>query len=161
MLLPKDDGEWLHQTVDRLLIKRCAYWKSLRGMPDTENTTSVTIRIATAQIFDAPALNALMEKSRQGALMKALIVDPVALRAISPVALRGYATFEGWKRVEPYGENSEVYLRRKGDQSSEIILPVTEQLGDYPSIVAQLISIFAKEADKEVIDDLPRSRTCR
>jgi hypothetical protein len=81
--------------------------------------------------------------------MKAYIIDAVALRAISPTALRGYATFEGWKNFERYGDTSEVYLRQRGDRSSEIILPVSDKIGDYPSVVAQLISIFAREGNKD------------
>lgn len=83
--------------------------------------------------------------------MKAIISDPLALRAITPLALRGYAEFEGWRQIEPYGTTSEIYNRRIGDRFVEIILPVTDQIGDYSSVVQQLISIFAREGDRDEI----------
>jgi hypothetical protein len=89
--------------------------------------------------------------------MRATIVDPVALKAISPAALRGYAEFEGWQRVKSYGELSEIYNRQIGERSVEIVLPVTDRIGDYPSVVSQLISIFAKEnniGELEIFRDL-------
>lgn len=81
--------------------------------------------------------------------MKANILDPLALVAISPAALRGYASFEGWQRTEAYGQYSEVYVRQSEGQSAEVILPVTNQIGDYASIVAQLIKVFAKEGNTD------------
>lgn len=79
--------------------------------------------------------------------MKARILDPVALSAITPAALRGYATFEGWRHVEAHGPNGEVYIKsseRSGEV--EVVLPVKPKLGDYPTVVAQVISIFARES---------------
>lgn len=81
--------------------------------------------------------------------MRAQILDIAALRAVSPTALRGYATFEGWQQVERYGASSEIYHRQREGKQSEIILPVTDQLGDYPTVIAQLISIFAREGNKD------------
>lgn len=76
--------------------------------------------------------------------MKATIQDRDALLAVSPAALSAYARFEGWSKTEPYGEFSDVYA---ADGLPEIILPRTEQLGDYASVVSTLIGIFARVAD--------------
>src|SRR5271166_4868623 len=81
--------------------------------------------------------------------MKTRLIDSEVLRSVTPSALRGYATFEGWKPVIPYGETSQIYNRHIGDRSVEIIIPVTSQIGDYPSVVSQLISIFARESDRD------------
>jgi hypothetical protein len=81
--------------------------------------------------------------------MKTMILDASALASVTPTALRGYATFEGWRPVEAYGETSEIYSRRIGDRSVEIVLPVTEQIGDYASTVSQLIGIFARESNRD------------
>lgn len=78
--------------------------------------------------------------------MKAAILDTEALRAISPVALAGYARSEGWTRVEQYGAHSDVYA---ATGRPEIILPRTDRLGDYPSVVAKLISIFADATQRD------------
>lgn len=78
--------------------------------------------------------------------MKADILDVDALRAISPIALAGFARSEGWQKVEPFGTHSDIYA---GTEKPEIILPRTARLGDYPSVVAQLIGIFARTLDSD------------
>jgi len=75
--------------------------------------------------------------------MKATIQDREALLAVSPVALSAYARVEGWSKEEPYGEFSDVYVA-KG--LPEIILPRTENLADYASVVSTLIEILARVA---------------
>src|SRR2546423_2935769 len=66
LALPNDDREWLNHTITHLIMKRCAYWKSLSGMPETKNTTTISIPINSTQVFDVPTLVALMQKSRTG-----------------------------------------------------------------------------------------------
>jgi hypothetical protein len=78
--------------------------------------------------------------------MKARILDVDALRAISPAALAAYARGEGWQKSDSYGIYSDVY---SADRRPEIILPRTDRLGDYATIVSKLISIFAKTADRD------------
>lgn len=78
--------------------------------------------------------------------MKATILDTEALRAISPVALAGYARSEGWTRAEQYGAHADVYIAAG---KPEIILPRTERLGDYPSVVAKLLTIFAEATQRD------------
>ena len=72
--------------------------------------------------------------------MKVSIRDRGALLAVSPAALSAYARAAGWRRHEPYGEHSDVYV---GDSRQEIIVPRTERLGDYATVVATLIDTFA------------------
>ncbi len=64
--LPDDPDTWLTTDVDQLIIRRCAYWKSLRGMPDTSNTTTLAIPISRDDVFDVPTVVRLMELSRTG-----------------------------------------------------------------------------------------------
>ena len=78
--------------------------------------------------------------------MKATILDPEALRAIKPIALAFYARSEGWTKCETYGAHADVYVSAG---KPEIILPRTEQLGDYPSVVAKLIGIFADVSQRD------------
>ena len=82
-----------------------------------------------------------MERSLyRGHLMRVSIRDRGALSAVSPAALSAYARAAGWRRHEPYHEHSDVYV---GDSRPEIIVPRTERLGDYASVVATLIDTFA------------------
>ena len=78
--------------------------------------------------------------------MKVSIHDRGALLAVSPVALSAYARVAGWNRQEPYRMHSDVYV---GEARPEIIVPRTERLGDYASVVATLIETFANVAGQD------------
>ena len=80
--------------------------------------------------------------------MKVSIRDKEALAAVSPSALLAYARADGWTKEEPYGEHSDVYSR---EGAPEIILPRTQHLGDYASVVSRLIEIFAEVAEKDTL----------
>lgn len=66
--LPRERENWLSVSVDELIIRRAAYWRSLQGLSATDNSASVTISIPKANIFDTNALVKLMEMSRQGSI---------------------------------------------------------------------------------------------
>ena len=78
--------------------------------------------------------------------MKMDIRDAAALQAISPAALSAYARTAGWRKVETYGVHSDVYA---AEELPEVILPRTERLGDYVSVVSRLIAIFAEAAGRD------------
>jgi hypothetical protein len=78
--------------------------------------------------------------------MKVTIFDKDALRAISPSALAAYARSEGWHKTETYGAHSDVY---GASNRPEIVLPRTDRLGDYQTIVSKLLAIFAKVAGRD------------
>lgn len=78
--------------------------------------------------------------------MKAHIVDREALLAVTPLALRAYATAEGWVSVEQYGGHSQVYAF--GDVG-EIILPGTQALADYANVVADIIRNLASVENRD------------
>ncbi len=78
--------------------------------------------------------------------MKALIIDAMALRAVTPAAISAFARGEGWFRIEEYGEHSDIYA---GSGRPEIIIPRTDRLGDYASVVSRLLAEFAKVTDQD------------
>lgn len=78
--------------------------------------------------------------------MKALLLDPDALRSISPAALSAYARAEGWQKTERYGMHSDVY---EVVGRPEVIIPRTSNLGDYPNVVSKLIGIFSAAANRD------------
>lgn len=78
--------------------------------------------------------------------MKAQILDAEALRAITPAALAAFARGEGWSRTEAYGAHADVY---SGAGHPEIILPRTDRLGDYASVVSRLVAEFAKATERD------------
>lgn len=64
--MPKEDADWFHMDAERLLLRRCAYWKSLQGMQETDNETKLAVSIDTSQVLDVQTLVTLMDKSRKG-----------------------------------------------------------------------------------------------
>ena len=89
--------------------------------------------------------------------MRVNIRDQDALQAISPAALSGYARTSGWCKLESFGEHSDVYA---AEELPEVIVPRTRRLGDYASIVSQLIEIFARvamSAANRVLAESPRA----
>lgn len=80
--------------------------------------------------------------------MRVEIQDRDALLAVSPAALSAYARSAGWTRAESYGDFSDVYVN---EDLPEIVVPRTDRLGDYASVVRQLLQIFASAADLDQI----------
>ncbi len=78
--------------------------------------------------------------------MRAAILDAESLRAVSPTALAAYARGEGWRKAEGYGAHADVY---GAPGKPEIVVPRTDRLGDYPTVVAKLIGIFAMDAGRD------------
>lgn len=64
--LPRDEHRWITVTTDELVMRRRAYWLSLKGADETTNRSSVTVRIPKQNVFNVEGLRALMEQSRQG-----------------------------------------------------------------------------------------------
>jgi hypothetical protein len=62
VLMPADEEQWLEHTEDELRLRRCGYWLSLAGWPATANTSSVTVSIPRAQVFDSAHLRAMMDR---------------------------------------------------------------------------------------------------
>jgi hypothetical protein len=78
--------------------------------------------------------------------MKISILDADALRAISPSALAGFARGEGWSKTDVFGSHADVY---EAPGKPEIVLPRTDRLADYPSVVGKLLSIFAEVTERD------------
>jgi hypothetical protein len=64
--VPENLAEWLHQDHDQMLVRHCARWASLRGMPPTDNQKSVTVTLLAKQLFTPDALVTLMDRIEQG-----------------------------------------------------------------------------------------------
>ena len=64
--LPKDEEQWVTITEDELVMRRRAFWLNLKGFEETDNRSSVTVRIPVDNLFDVENLQALMKQSREG-----------------------------------------------------------------------------------------------
>ena len=58
--LPEDSNRWLEQTEDQMISRRCAFWLSLRGEPETGNSKTVTVHLPRGNCFTVDALQSLM-----------------------------------------------------------------------------------------------------
>ena len=63
VLIPRDSSRWTTQTDDQLCLRHCSYWVSLEGQPAVSNTTSITVRVPVANVFDSDQLHMLMNQS--------------------------------------------------------------------------------------------------
>ncbi|MCC3405513.1 MAG: DUF4365 domain-containing protein [Microcoleus sp. PH2017_10_PVI_O_A] len=66
VLIPETIANWLTQSETETCMNNCGYWISLRGMPETQNTTAVTVTIPRTNQFTVVALQSIMEGISQG-----------------------------------------------------------------------------------------------
>jgi hypothetical protein len=92
--------------------------------------------------------------------MKARLLDEIALRAISPTALRAYLLYEGWRRLESFGQYSEVYVNAAEGDKKEILVPVSADIADYASAIGEAIRLVSSSENRDEINvysDLTRA----
>lgn len=66
VFVPDDIDSWLDQSEERLLMKHCAYWVSLRDAPETSNLKRVTVRLPRTNLFTVSALGSMMQRIGDG-----------------------------------------------------------------------------------------------
>jgi hypothetical protein len=64
VVLPDNEEEWLNQSASELCMRRCAYWTSLEGAPETTAKVTRRITIATTNVFSADAITNLLERAK-------------------------------------------------------------------------------------------------
>lgn len=62
MLVPEEVNTWIEQNENHLIVRRCAYWISLQGRPETDNVSAITIDIPRHQTFNVASVQSLMER---------------------------------------------------------------------------------------------------
>lgn len=68
-ILPKEKEEWVKVTNSETILKKCAYWCSLRGFPYVNNKEKVRVRIPESQLLTAEELKRLMENVKGGGIL--------------------------------------------------------------------------------------------
>lgn len=58
--VPNLPENWLSQSPDEMILRKCAYWVNLAGSPETENESRIRVRVPKSQIFNVNALNTLL-----------------------------------------------------------------------------------------------------
>lgn len=66
VVVPSEVHEWLEQTPDQLVLRRCGYWLSLAGEPATDNTSTVSISIPTSNVLSVDGLQQLLGRIGSG-----------------------------------------------------------------------------------------------
>lgn len=66
VLVPQDISEWLDVSEQEMLIKKCGYWVSLKGSPETTNNSTITVSIPRKNLFTPKNLFSIMEKIDRG-----------------------------------------------------------------------------------------------
>jgi hypothetical protein len=65
LVMPVDEGQWISQSPEELILRRGAYWLSLEGYPATTATKTVRITIPRSQVFSVQAVLGLMVSLRE------------------------------------------------------------------------------------------------
>jgi hypothetical protein len=72
LFMPNNPAEWLDHSEDGLVARRCAYWVSLRGAPDSPNQATQTVYVPRRQQLSPDGLKDIMTRcSREEALLYA------------------------------------------------------------------------------------------
>ncbi len=66
VLIPENLSDWVVHSEAELSIRHCAYWVSLRGMPETQNATTVTIELPRSNQFTVEALSTMIQRIGEG-----------------------------------------------------------------------------------------------
>ncbi|MBN9119758.1 MAG: DUF4365 domain-containing protein [Planctomycetes bacterium] len=64
--LPPDEAEWAAQTVGELILRRTAFWISLRGRPAVDVTTTTRARLPRTNLFTPATVTDLLARVRAG-----------------------------------------------------------------------------------------------
>jgi hypothetical protein len=64
--VPKETEIWTQTMEEHLILRRCAYWMSLRGQAPKDHDSNITVRFPRLQLFDAPTLANLMSRIGSG-----------------------------------------------------------------------------------------------
>ena len=64
--LPQEESRWMMVTPEELILRRRAYWLSLRGRGEVGNRTAVTVHVPVGNVLNVEMLQTLMERSRKG-----------------------------------------------------------------------------------------------
>jgi Domain of unknown function (DUF4365) len=65
LVLPDDESQWTDQTEEYLLLRRAAFWLSLRGRDRSPNIRTVRLAIPRDNLFTITTLQALMQRVRR------------------------------------------------------------------------------------------------
>ena len=66
LVLPDDVAQWLSQSAGALILRRCAYWHSLRGAGPTANQATIRLKIPRGNVFSVEAVQGMLKTLSEG-----------------------------------------------------------------------------------------------
>jgi hypothetical protein len=66
LVLPQDERDWSSQSEDELVLRRCAYWLSLKARPPVANRRSIRVTIPRRNVFSAAGLHGMIDRLKRG-----------------------------------------------------------------------------------------------
>jgi hypothetical protein len=66
LFLPLGHANWVEASPEQLVMKRCAYWVSLVGAPESANSSSQTVYLPKSQLLTSAALMELFSQLSRG-----------------------------------------------------------------------------------------------
>ena len=159
LFLPNDPTRWLAHSPEGLIARRCAYWVSLRGAPESGNSSSQTVYVPRANAFSVEGLRSVFvsRSSVGGSNMSYKDLPENLVARINPIDARAYATASGWKRAYRTSTvSSPVYSHAKSDLD-QLLIPIDSGMVDYGHRMAEAVVILAEDQGRpaaEVLNDL-------
>jgi DNA-binding transcriptional LysR family regulator len=65
LVMPEDETLWLSQSPEELVLRHCAYWLSLKGLPPTLATTTRRVSLPLTQVFSVDAVKEIVQRLRE------------------------------------------------------------------------------------------------
>ena len=62
VIVPEDVKEWALHSEENLSVRRCGYWRDLRGLPSTENDETIVVHMDRTQVWGVEEVVELMDR---------------------------------------------------------------------------------------------------
>jgi hypothetical protein len=69
LFLPPEASQWMEQSVEAMLLRRCAWWVSLYDAPPTDNQTGQTVYLPRQNVFSVDGLRDLLTRLATGEMI--------------------------------------------------------------------------------------------
>lgn len=63
-VMPSEESSWVHQDHDGLLLRHCAYYLSLQGMPRTKNEHTIRVMLPRGQVLSVSFLQHHLQRNQ-------------------------------------------------------------------------------------------------
>lgn len=65
LCMPSDKNEWVKHSIEELILRKCAYWTYLGGLPSVADTNGTTVvHIPKSRVFSPAMFESIMAKIR-------------------------------------------------------------------------------------------------